>query len=74
MFKIIISVLSLGGILGLNTRYYSPGTHGKYKSFLSRNLVTEKGKELELPEGRGGGKGEPDTQDCVDLYKTEKSI
>jgi len=38
---------------------YQPGTQENYNSFLSRNTITEKSKELECPEGAGGGKGEP---------------
>jgi hypothetical protein len=37
--------------------HYLPGTQEKYNSFSSRDLMMEKGKELECPEGRGGGKG-----------------
>jgi len=40
-------------------QHYPPGTQEYYNSFSSRNLVMGKGKELEFPEGRGGGKGEP---------------
>jgi hypothetical protein len=36
---------------------YPPGTQENYNSFLSRDLMMGKGKELELPEGPGGGKG-----------------
>jgi len=38
-------------------QHYPPGTQENYNSFSSRNLITGKGKELEFPEGRGGGKG-----------------
>ena len=38
---------------------YPPGTQEKYNRFSSKNPITEKGKELEYPEGAGGGKGEP---------------
>ena len=41
------------------TQQYPPGTQENYNSFSSRNPITEKGKELEYPEGAGGGKGEP---------------
>jgi len=37
---------------------YPPGTQEHYDSFLSRDLMMGKGKELEFPEGPGGGKGE----------------
>ena len=40
-------------------KQYPPGTQKNYNSFSSRNPITEKGKELEYPEGAGGGKGEP---------------
>jgi hypothetical protein len=40
-------------------QHYPPGTQEDYNSFSSRNLVMGKGTELEFPEGRGGGKGEP---------------
>jgi hypothetical protein len=40
-------------------QHYPPGTQEDYNSFSSRNLIMGKGKELEFPEGRGGGKGEP---------------
>ena len=36
---------------------YPPGIQESYNSFSSRNPITEKGKELEYPEGAGGGKG-----------------
>ena len=54
MFKILIYVLSIYCILGLNTRHYSLVAHVKYNSISSRNLMMEKNKELEFPEGRGG--------------------
>ena len=38
---------------------YPPETQENYNRFSSGNLITEKGKELEFPEGAGGGKGEP---------------
>jgi len=40
-------------------QHYPPGTQENYNSFLSRDLIMGKGKELEFPEGLGGGKGEP---------------
>jgi len=40
-------------------QHYPSGTQEDYNSFSSRNLVMGKGTELEFPEGRGGGKGEP---------------
>ena len=40
-------------------QHYPPGTHEDDNSFSSRNLILGKGKELEFPEGQGGGKGEP---------------
>jgi hypothetical protein len=40
-------------------QHYPPGTQENYNSFLSRDLVMRKGKELEFHEGPGGGKGEP---------------
>ena len=46
------------GVFSLN-QHYPPGTQENYNSFLSRDLITGKGKELEFPEGQGGGKGEP---------------
>jgi hypothetical protein len=39
-------------------QHYPPGTQESYNSFSSRNLMMGKGKDLEFPEGRGGGKGE----------------
>jgi hypothetical protein len=41
------------------SQHYPPGTQENDNSFSSRNLFIGKGKELEFPEGRGGGKGEP---------------
>jgi len=41
------------------SQQYPPGTQENYNSFLSRDLMMGKGKELEFPEGPGGGKGEP---------------
>jgi hypothetical protein len=38
-------------------QHYPPGTQEDNNSFSSRNPVMGKGKELEFPEGRGGGKG-----------------
>jgi hypothetical protein len=38
-------------------QHYPPGTQENYNNFPSRNLMMEKGKESEFPEGRGGGKG-----------------
>jgi hypothetical protein len=35
-------------------QHYPPGTQENYSNFPSRNLMMEKGKELEFPEGRGG--------------------
>jgi hypothetical protein len=40
-------------------QHYPPGNQENYNSFLSRDIVMGKGKELEFPEGPGGGKGEP---------------
>jgi hypothetical protein len=40
-------------------QHYPPGTQENYSNFPSRNLMMEKGKESESPEGQGGGKGEP---------------
>jgi DNA (cytosine-5)-methyltransferase 1 len=40
-------------------QHYPPGTQEDYNSFSSRNLMMEKGNELEFPEGQGVGKGEP---------------
>jgi hypothetical protein len=40
-------------------QHYPPGTQESYNSFSLRNLKMGKGKELESPEGWGGGKGEP---------------
>jgi hypothetical protein len=38
-------------------QHYPPGTQEDYNSFSSSNLIMGKGKELEFPEGWGGGKG-----------------
>jgi hypothetical protein len=38
-------------------QHYPPGTQENYNNFSSRNLIMGKGKELEFPEGWGGGKG-----------------
>ena len=38
-------------------QHYPPGTQEYFRGFSSRNPITEKGKELEFPEGAGGGKG-----------------
>jgi hypothetical protein len=35
-------------------QHYPPGTQENYNNFPSRNLMMEKGKESEFPEGRGG--------------------
>jgi len=43
----------------ITQQHYPPGTQENYNSFSSRNLIMGKGTELEFPEGRGGGKGEP---------------
>jgi hypothetical protein len=40
-------------------QHYPPGTQENYNNFSSRNLIMGKGNDLEFPEGRGGGKGEP---------------
>ena len=40
-------------------QHYTPGTHENYNSFPSRDLMMEKGKELECSRRAGGGKGEP---------------
>ena len=45
--------------MGELNQHYPPGTQENYKIFSSSNLIMGKGKELEFPEGRGGGKGEP---------------
>jgi hypothetical protein len=45
------------GFKGATRQQYPPGTQENYNSFLSRDLMMGKGKELELPEGPGGGKG-----------------
>ena len=45
--------------LALESQQYQPETQENYNSFSSRIPITEKGKELEFPEGAGGGKGEP---------------
>ena len=42
----------------VHNQHYPPGTQENYNSFSSRNLTMGKGKELEFPEGRGGGKGQ----------------
>jgi len=34
-------------------QHYPPGTQENYSNFPSRNFMMEKGKESELPEGRG---------------------
>jgi len=44
-------------ILKKQNQHYPPGTQEDYNSFSLRNLIMGKGKELEFPEGRGGGKG-----------------
>ena len=38
-------------------QHVPPGIQENYNSFSSENPITEKGKELEFPEGAGGGKG-----------------
>jgi hypothetical protein len=40
-------------------QHYPPGTQENYNSFSSRDLMMEKGKELECSRRAGGGKGEP---------------
>ena len=47
-------------------KQYPPGTQENYNSFSSRNPITGKGKELECPEGAGGGKGEPGVPPAFD--------
>jgi hypothetical protein len=39
------------------TQHYPPGTQENYNSFSSRDLMMEKGKELEYSRRAGGGKG-----------------
>jgi len=39
-------------------KLYLPRTHKNYKSFFIKKSYHGKGKELESPEGQGGGKGE----------------
>jgi hypothetical protein len=51
--KILRSSRKRGG----TAQHYPPGTQENFNSFSSRNLIMGKGKELESPEGRGGGKG-----------------
>jgi hypothetical protein len=41
----------------IQPQHYPLGTHENFNSFSSRNLTMGKGKELEFPEGWGGGKG-----------------
>jgi len=41
----------------LYNQHYPPGTQENYKIFSSSNLIMRKGKEIEFPEGWGGGKG-----------------
>jgi len=41
----------------MNEEQYQPGTQENYNSFSIINPITGKGKELEYPEGPGGGKG-----------------
>jgi hypothetical protein len=43
----------------ISNQHYPPRTQENYKIFSSSNLIMGKGKELEFPEGWGGGKGEP---------------
>jgi hypothetical protein len=38
---------------------YPLGTQKNYNSFFMKKYYDGKGKELEFPEGRRGGKGEP---------------
>jgi hypothetical protein len=40
-------------------QHYPPGTQKNNNGFALRNIIMEKGKELEFHEGPGGGKGEP---------------
>ena len=40
-------------------QHYPQGTQKNYNSFSSRDLMMEKGKELEFSRRAGGGKGEP---------------
>ena len=53
----LCAIIICGGVGG--SQQYPQGIQEKYNSFSSRNPITEKGKELEFPEGAGGGKGEP---------------
>ena len=41
----------------IKNQHHPPGTQENHNNFPSRNLIMEKGKESEFPEGRGGGKG-----------------
>ena len=43
----------------ISTQHYPHGTQKNYNSFSSRDLMVEKGKELEFSRRAGGGKGEP---------------
>jgi hypothetical protein len=42
-----------------NESVKTSGTQKNYNSFFVKKYYDGKGKELEFPEGRGGGKGEP---------------
>jgi hypothetical protein len=54
---LFLGCFSFNFLAVLCSQHYPPGTQEYYNSFSSRNLVMGKGKELEFPEGRGGGKG-----------------
>ena len=59
-------------------QHYPPGTQENYNSFSSRDIMMEKGKELECTRRAGGGKGsgirEADSDDRGFPPKTEHEI
>jgi len=54
-------------LLPFGFQQYPPGTQENYNRFSSGNPITEKGKELEYPEGAGGGKGYEDREAVFNL-------
>ena len=57
-FRLESKITTIRCAYGTN-QHYPPGTQENYNNFSSRKIIMGKGKELEFPEGWGGGKGEP---------------
>jgi len=66
-------------------QYCPPITQENCSNFRSRNIIVEKGKVLQFPEGRGGGKGMeilriseepgvPPMEDYITVHEYEKNV